>query len=179
MDEQNERTESGMFSPKKTVNDDERPINIWMIAGLVVLVVVTAVLVLGRHKPSVPPNTPLPLDARASQLAVSQLAMSESTSLSGGKSTFIDGHIKNNGTDTLSAVTVQVFFQNDEQLPPTVETMPMMLIRTHEPYVDTMPFSAAPLKPGDEREFRLVTESVPQNWNVQMPEIHIVHTESQ
>jgi hypothetical protein len=38
--------------------------------------------------------------------------------------------------------------------------------------------SAAPLKPGDDREFRLIFEAIPQNWNMQMPEIHVVGVET-
>jgi hypothetical protein len=33
------------------------------------------------------------------------------------------------------------------------------------------------LKPGDDREFRLAFETVPDNWNQQMPEVRIIHTE--
>jgi len=55
-----------------------------------------------------------------------------------------------------------------------VETLPLSLIRTHEPYIDTVPVSAAPLKQGDQREFRLIFETIPENWNQQTPEIHLV-----
>ena len=150
------------------------PINAWAIAGLVALVIVAGVLVLGHRKPAASPNSILPLDAYAASLPLSQLAMSESTSLSGGKSTFVDGHIRNTGGSTVTGVTVQVLFRNDEAMPPQIETVPLALIRTHEPYVDTEPVSAAPLKPGDEQEFRLIFETLPANWNTQMPEIHII-----
>jgi hypothetical protein len=166
-------TGSSLFAPKAPVKD-EMPVNAWMIAGLVVLVIVGVLVVMGRKKPAASPNTVLPLDAYAAQLPVSQLAMSESSSLSGGKSTFLDGHIGNTGTNTVTGVTVQVLFHNDEAMPPMIETLPLALIRTHEPYVDTEPVSAAPLKPGDDQEFRLIFESVPTNWNTQMPEIHII-----
>jgi hypothetical protein len=45
-----------------------------------------------------------------------------------------------------------------------------------EPYIDTEPVSAAPIKPGDDREFRLTFETVPENWNLQMPEVWVIHT---
>jgi hypothetical protein len=112
----------------------------------------------------------------AANLGLSQLAMSESTSLSGGKSTYIDGHIHNTGNETVTGATLQVVFANDQAMPAQIETVPLSLIRTREPYVDTQPVSAAPLKPGDEREFRLIFESIPQNWNTQMPEIRIIRT---
>ena len=86
--------------------------------------------------------------------------------------------IKNTGDQTVSGVTVQVLFRNDEAMPPQMETVPLSLIRTREPYVDTQPVSAAPLKPGDEREFRLIFESIPGNWNMQMPEIHVMRVDT-
>ena len=110
-------------------------------------------------------------DPYAKNLVFTQLAMSQSTSLSGGTSTFIDGHVKNAGSDTVTGVTMQVLFRNDINLPPQVETLPLTIIRTHEPYVDTEPVSAAPLKPGDEAEFRLIFETVTGSWNQEMPEL--------
>ncbi len=105
---------------------------------------------------------------------LSQLAMSESTSLAGGKSTYIDGHIQNSGNRTVSGVTMQVIFRNDEAMPPRIDTVPLSIIRTREPYIDTQPVSAAPLKPGDGRDFRLIFESIPANWNMQLPEIRVI-----
>jgi hypothetical protein len=149
------------------------PAMAWGIAGLAVLVVVVFLVLAGRHKATTP-TTIQPLAPYAANLPISQLAMSESTSLSGGKSTFIDGHIKNTGNQTVTGITVQVLFRNNEAMPPQIETMPLSLIRTREPYIDTQPVSAAPLKPGDERDFRLIFESLPPNWNMQMPEIRII-----
>jgi hypothetical protein len=146
----------------------------WAVAGVVVLAMVTGLIYVGKKKSTAPANTVQPIAAYAANLPLSELAMSESTSLSGGKSTFVDGHIRNTGTQTVTGVTVQVLFHNQEGMPPQVETQPLFLIRTREPYVDTQPVSATPLKPGDDREFRLIFESIPANWNMQMPEIHIV-----
>ena len=151
------------------------PLMAWGVAGAVVVVVLVVLLLVGRKAAGVG-NTIQPPEAYAGNLPLTQLAMSESTSLSGGKSTFIDGHIQNTGSATVTGVTVQVLFRNDEAMPPQVETLPLTLIRTHEPYVDTQMVSSAPLKPGDDREFRLIFETIPGNWNVQMPEIHIIQT---
>jgi hypothetical protein len=79
----------------------------------------------------------------------------------------------------VSGITVQVVFQNDLALTPQINTVPLTLIRMKEPYIDTEPVAAAPLKPGDDREFRLTFESVPDNWNTQMPEVRIISTELQ
>lgn len=151
----------------------ERATTPWVVAGVVVLGVVLTLLFTGRRHGTTQPNQILPTDPYARTLPVTNLAMSESTSLSGGKSTFLDGQIRNTGAETVSAVTVQVLFANDEGMPPRVETVPLMLIRTREPYVDTQPVSVAPLKPGDSREFRLIFESLPQNWNTELPAVHL------
>lgn len=149
------------------------PLMAWGVAGLVVLAVIAGLVIATRRRPALP-NTVQPVAAYSASLPVSQLAMSESTSLSGGKSTFIDGHIKNTGAQTVTGITVQVLFGNDEGMPPQVETEPLSLIRTRQPYVDTEPVGAAPLKPGDEQDFRLIFEAIPANWNNQMPDVHII-----
>jgi hypothetical protein len=71
-----------------------------------------------------------------------------------------------------------VLFRNEEAMPPQIETLPMALIRTREPYIDTQPIGAAPLRPGDERDFRLIFESIPSNWNNQMPEIRVIEVDT-
>jgi hypothetical protein len=153
------------------------PVMAWAVAALAVLVVVVVLAFTGRHK-MVAPSTVQPLAAYAAGLPLSQLAMSESTSLSGGKSTFVDGHIQNTGDQTVSGITVQVIFRNDEAMPPQIETLPLSLVRMREPYIDTQSVGAAPLKPGDGRDFRLIFESIPANWNSQMPEIHVINVET-
>ena len=150
----------------------------WVIAGVVVLAVVAGlILTHGRRKGSAATG-PQPPDPYAQSLTMSDLAMSESESLSGGKSTFIDGHVKNTGQRTVYGITLQVMFRNAEGMPPGMETVPLTLVRTRQPYVDTQPVSAAPLKPGDEREFRLIFETIPSNWNQQMPEIRPIRVSS-
>jgi hypothetical protein len=153
------------------------PAMAWGVAGLAVLVVIVVLALAGRHKATAP-ATIQPPAPYAANLPLSQLAMSESTSLSGGKSTFIDGHIKNTGNQIVTGITVQVLFRNNQAMPPQIETVPLSLIRTREPYVDTQPVSVAPLKAGDERDFRLIFESLPANWNMEMPEIRIVQVDT-
>jgi len=146
----------------------------WAIAGGVVLLGLVLLLVVGHQKPGPPKNAVLPLDPNAASLVFSGLKMSEATSVAGAKSMYIDGMVKNAGTKTVTAATVQVLFANDVAMPPQVETTFLNLIRTHEPYIDTQPIADAPLAPGDEREFRLIFEDIQSNWNQQLPEIHVV-----
>jgi hypothetical protein len=162
-----------VFFASKPPEGGAIPAMAWGVAGLAVLVVIVVLVLAGRHKTAAP-ATIQPPAPYAANLPLSQLAMSESTSLSGGKSTFVDGHIKNTGNQTVTGITVQVLFRNNEAMPPQIETVPLSLIRTREPYVDTQPVSAAPLKPNDERDFRLIFESLPANWDMEMPEIRII-----
>lgn len=143
------------------------------IASAAVVILVVVLVLLGRRHGS-EPNAVLPVAAYASNLAMSGVEMSESTSLSGGKSTYVDGKIANHGTATVTGITVQVVFKNEQAMPPQLMTEPLTLIRTREPYVDTEPVSAEPLAPGAEKEFRLIFEGVNDNWNQQAPEIRIV-----
>ena len=161
------------FAASRTEPERRFPAAAIGLAGGLIAVLLGLLVVFGGHRKT-DSNQPLPPDPYAAQLKLSQLAMSESTSLSGGKSTFLDGHVSNTGDKTVTAVTVQVFFANDTGMPAHLQTVPLGLIRTREPYVDTQPVSAAPLAPGADREFRLIFESIPENWNTQLPEVRVV-----
>lgn len=155
------------------------PPAVWAVAALIVVVVVGILVFAGRKKAGPPPNTLQPEDAYAASLPLTQFAMSESSSLSGEKLTYLSGHVRNTGQKTVTGATVQVVFANDEGMPPQIQTVPLALIGMREPYVDTQPVSANPIKPGDDREFRLTFESVPENWNTQMPQVRVIHVDTQ
>ncbi len=151
-------------------------------AGLVIVVVAVGLLVGGRPKPAggAAAVTPInaPVDPYASSLTLSNIAMSESTNLAGGKVMYIDGHIANAGPRTVTGITVQVLFHDYAQKVAQNETMPLTLIRTRDPYIDTEPVSVAPLKPGGEQDFRLIFDSVSADWAGAMPEIRVLRVES-
>ena len=177
MTESQQTSAPKLFTPKPT-ESGSNPIVAWVVAGLVVLLAIGGLLLATHKKPSTPGNTIQPLDAYATNLPLSPLAMSESENISGGKYTYIDGHIRNTGNQTVTGITVQVLFRNDVQLPPQIETQSLALIRTHEPYIDTQPLSASPLKSADDREFRLTFETIPGNWNYQMPEVRVIQVDT-
>jgi adenosylcobinamide amidohydrolase len=56
--------------------------------------------------------------------------------------------------------------------------VPLSLIRTRQPYVDIEPVSAAPIEPGQQRDFRLIFDTVPADWNQQYPEIRVISVHS-
>lgn len=144
------------------------------LAGIAVLVLVALFVILGRHRPGPASGGGLgPADAAyASHLQLSDLQMSESTSFSGGKETFVDGRVTNHGSGTVTGITVQVSFPADTGAPQQ-ESVPLSLIRTRQPYIDTQPVSAAPLAPGASAEFRLTFDDVRPDWNQQVPVVQV------
>ena len=150
------------------------------IAAAVVLAALAAIVLIYEHGRRTPAVTPIAAaaDAYAANLPISNLAMSESSNLSGGKVTYLDGHIANTGNRTVTGITVQVLFRDAAHEVAQNETQPLRIIRTREPYVDVEPVSAAPLKPGDEADFRLVFDTVADQWDGAFPEIRIVHVDA-
>ena len=148
-------------------------------AVVVVVVAVVAVLLLehGKPKATVTPISATP-DAYASSLPISGLAMSESSNLAGGKVTYLDGHIANTGTRTVTGITVQVLFRTIAHEVAQNETQPLKLIRMRQPYVDLEPVSSAPLAPGDGRDFRLIFDAVAPDWDGAYPEIRVLHVDA-
>lgn len=165
-----------LIRPTETRERNWLPIG---IAAVAVVAVVIALVVLGRGKgpTALPPNAPL--DSYAANLPISDLKMSESSNLAGGKVTYLDGHIVNKGNRTVTGISVQVLFRNvAHEVAQNDPTQQMKLIRTRDPYIDVQPISAAPLKPGDERDFRLSFDQVTPSWDGAFPEVRIVKVES-
>ena len=120
-----------------------------------------------------------PTDPYASQLPITNVSMSESSNLAGGKVTYLDGHIANTGGKTVTGVTVQVLFRNMAHEVAQNETQELKLIRTREPYVDVEPVSADPMQPGQGRDFRLIFDTVNPDWDGAYPELRILKVETE
>ena len=151
------------------------------IAAAVVLLVSAALVLILEHNKPVATLTPIsaPLDPYAANLSISGLAMSEADNLSGGKATYLDGHIANTGSRTVTGITVQVLFRSYTHEVAQNVTTPLRFIRTREPYIDVEPVSAAPLKPGDQQDFRLIFDAVSDNWDGAYPQIRIIRVDTQ
>lgn len=151
---------------------------VWIVAGVLAVVLVIGGLVIfsgHRTAPASPGGAELAAaDPYAASLPVTNIKMSESSNLAGGKVTYVDGHIANTGGKTITGITVQVAFRDAANQLVQKETMPLALIRMRQPYVDTEPVSADPVKPGEERDFRLILDQVAQDWNGQYPEVRVI-----
>ena len=148
-------------------------------AGVVLVVVAVGVFLLehGRKGKIVTPVSAQP-DAYAASLPVTRLAMSESGNLAGGKLTYLDGHIANQGNRTVTGITVQVLFRDMAQEVTQNETLSLKFIRTREPEVDLEPVSAEPLQPAQEKDFRLIFDAVSPDWNGAHPEMRVIKVET-
>jgi len=181
--ERNRCTISLVSAGPQLVRPAQPPERKWLpvavAAGTVLAVAVGLVLIFGHGRTGVA-VTPISAatDPYAGNLTISQLAMSESANLAGGKSTYLDGRMANQGSRTVTGITVQVLFRDPAHEVAWNVTQPLTLIRTREPYVDVEPVSAAPIKPGDARDFRLIFDNVPKDWDGAFPDVRIIHVES-
>lgn len=148
-------------------------------AAAIVLVAAVGLVLIFEHGKRAPAAMPISAatDPYSANLAIGQLKMSESSNLAGGKSTYLDGQITNSGSRTVSAITVLVLFRDFAHEVAWNDTQPLRIIRTREPYIDVEPLSAAPLAPGESRDFRLIFDNVPQDWDGAFPEIRIIRAE--
>jgi hypothetical protein len=149
--------------------DHGLPTRALAIAAVAVLILV-AVLVMLARRPAPPARNNA---GYASQIELSGVQMSEADSQSGGKLIYLDGHLVNHGTATVTGLRVQVDFANDLGQPPQSETVPVNLIYMREPYIDTRPIAAAPLGPGASADFRLIFDDIKDAWNQQLPHFKV------
>lgn len=147
------------------------------VACAIVLAALGGLFLIFGHGSNQPTVTPVsaPADPYAANLQIGKLEMSESSTMSGGKITYLDGHIANQGNRVVNGITVQVLFRNVAKEVVQNETQPLTFIRTRDPYIDVEPVSAAPLKPGDAQDFRLIFDTVANDWDGSYPEIRILH----
>lgn len=156
--------------------EKEKHSRIPAVAGvLVVLAAIGIMVFLGRasRNPATEDAALAPPDPRASELSISDFKMSTADNFAGASVTYLEGKIENKGARNLTGITVQVGFKDQVGQLIQKETMPLAVITAREPYVDTSPLSAAPLKPGQIREFRLAFEHVSESWNRVYPEVRI------
>ncbi len=167
-----------LISASDTRERNWLPLVIAAVAVLLVAALVVVVLEHGKRTPTVAPVSAAS-DPYASNLSISGLQMSESANLAGGKVTYLDGQIANQGTKTVTAISVQVLFRNAAKEVAQNETQQLKIIRMRDPYIDVEPVSVAPLKPGDQRDFRLIFDAVTPNWDGVYPQLRILQVQTQ
>ncbi len=174
-----------MNTGPELIRPAEKPERNWLpviIAACAVLVIAGLFVLAWQRHTSISITTVssinAPTDPYAAHLPITNVAMSESSNLAGGKVTYLDGHIANTGDRTVTGITAQILFRNMAHEVAQNETQQLKLIRTREPYVDLEPVSADPMQPGQGRDFRLIFDTVTQDWDGAYPEIRILKVET-
>ena len=150
----------------------ERDLLPWIVALVVAGVIAGAALFLGRQnaKSHIAGSR---VDPYAANLVFSNVHVSQGSNFAGDQLTYVDGTVSNRGSQLVTATTLQVAFPNDVGEQPQIKQSPLNLIRMREPYIDTEPVSAAPLKPGSSQDFRLIFDDVSSFWNQQAPALKV------
>jgi hypothetical protein len=169
-------SQPGMFEPQRPTEREPRSPIPWIVSAVGVIGVLIGLIVLAHRPERTNPGGAglAPADPYAASLVISNVKMSQSGSMAGGQNTYIDGQVTNKGQETVTGITVQVGFTGFTGQLVGKPVMPLALIRTREPYVDTEPVGAAPILPGQTKNFRLIFDSVPQDWNQNYPEIRVI-----
>ena len=146
----------------------------WAIAAAVI-VLAAIFLVVANRKGGQTATGP---DPYAANVVFSGLHLSQATNFAGDQLTYVEGTVTNKGNRTVTALTARVVFGNDEGEPPQIQEVTVSLIRAREPYVDTVPVSASPLKPGASQDFRLTFDSSSPMWNQQIPAVSVASVQT-
>jgi len=143
------------------------------LIGAVLVVAVIALIILFSRSDKAVPTGPPPY---ASKLKLSDLKLSAAQNFVGGTVTYLDGNISNIGDKTVTGVTVEAIFKNSMGQVAQKEDLPLHALHTGGPYADVADLNAAPLAPGQTRQFRLTVEgAITTDWNQEYPELRIVH----
>lgn len=169
--------EKGETSPSLLASHSRRVIDVrtWAAAAVVVLVLLGTAAIATLRRSAGNPGASREDDLYARNLTIGDVTLSEATNGTGGKATYVDGTVTNTGNRVLAGAVVQVTFQTAHG--PVRESVPLAVVRSREPYVDLQSLSAAPLAPARQRDFRLIFDSVPADWDAKAPAIHVVHAE--
>ena len=136
--------------------------------GVAAVIVVVGAIALFSRGGSKVGTTPHPY---APNLKISNLKMSAAENFVGASVTYIDGTVTNAGDKTVTHALVRVIFRNSMAQVVGDEMLPLHLLQTTGPYLDTVDLSASPLAPGQSKPFRLTFEHISSDWNHELPEL--------
>jgi hypothetical protein len=138
------------------------------IAGVVVVLILAggAALLIRRSQPTgIAAATKLPFGSQeqsyAPRIAFQAIQMAHSTNFLNQEFTFVAGTIVNNGDHAIAGLQVAIEFH--DQFNQTILRDSEMLI----------PPTAQPLPAGQMRDFQVILERIPSDWNRQYPSIRV------
>lgn len=121
------------------------------------------------------PNQPTAPAAYAANLPLSGEKMSTvNIPATGGQLYYVAGEIKNTGTQTISAATIEIIFRDVLGRICQRDDVPLTVVIATEPALDVTSLGRAPLAPGQSRAFQMPLEHISREWNGQYPELRII-----
>jgi hypothetical protein len=159
----------GLLQPSSTIEDRDTSKRTILIAIAVVVVIAGIVALLLREGPRAQSGPP----PYAPYVKLSDLKMSQAQNFAGFTVTYVDGTVTNLGNKTVTHAVVRVTFRDAYGQVAQVEEVPLKVLETGGPYLDTADLSAMPLAPGQNKPFRLIFERISQQWNMGYPELQV------
>src|SRR3954471_1254151 len=158
------------FSPQSQQIDDVTPRGHMLVGVFVVLLALGALILAGRNARSTAASA---VDPYVKNLQLSDFKLSQAENFVGGNVTYLEGKVTNAGNKNVSGAQVRVIFKNSLDEVAQSENLTLMVITARQPYIDTAPLNAQPLKPAESRDFRLTFEHVTADWNGAMPDVTV------
>jgi hypothetical protein len=139
-----------------------------ILIGVVAVAVALAGLFWLNRRQTAPRPLSLSPEAAAysAQITFSQLQLSAADNMLGANLIYLDGKVTNGGGKTVRWLRVRLHFY---------DTLNHVVLREDR---DVISPSAAPLAPGETRDFQLRFERLPSSWNVQPPQFQIISLET-
>jgi hypothetical protein len=159
----------GLIQPSPVVTERDTSKRTIVIAIAVVVAVVGVVALILREAPKTNPGPP----PYAANLKFGDLKMSQAQNFVGATVTYIDGTLSNAGDKIVTHATVQVTFKDSYNQVAQIENVPVKVLQTGGPYLDTVDLSVSPLAPGQSKPFRLIFEHLSEQWNQAYPDLQI------
>jgi hypothetical protein len=159
----------GLIQPSPVVTERDTSKRTIVIAIAVVVAVVGVVAFILREAPKTHTGPP----PYAANLKFGDLKMSQAQNFVGATVTYIDGTLSNAGDKIVTHATVQVTFKDSYNQVAQIENVPVKVLQTGGPYLDTVDLSVSPLAPGQSKPFRLIFEHLSEQWNQAYPDLQI------
>ncbi len=148
----------------------------WTLVAIIIAAAILAAIVIWM--PRAPKASMRPAQAKVLPQPVSGEILVEGLKITPdptGNSISVDGRLTNAGTRTITGIGVQGSFLDGGSTPLAIDGKMMELT----PSGDQRDFVQDPIKPNDVREFRIVFDHVPQNWDHQVPALRITTVTAQ
>jgi hypothetical protein len=142
-----------------------------IVAAFVLLAAIFAAIVLFSGVKAKLPSAP---PAYAMNVKLTNIHMITAENFVGSSVTYMEGTVLNVGDKNLNGATVEVVFRNSLNEVVQTEDVPVMVLRSSNPYRDFANLRDLPLGAGQNKEFRLAFEHISADWDQQYPAIRVI-----